>query len=141
MRNQFDAELAELALAPVAASVLGLVALGLATVGMFAEFAYAVRQRTREIGIRIALGAQSADVLRSFLSGNARVVLLGLGAGVVGAIAASQLLRSMLSGLSRLDPLTHEGVALLLAAAAMVASYVPARRALRVDTATTLRTE
>jgi hypothetical protein len=141
MRNQFDAELAQLALAPLAASALGFVAFGLATVGMFGGFAYSMRQRTREIGIRIALGAQSADVLRSVLSGNARVVLLGLGAGVVGAVAASQLLRSMLYGLSPLDPLTHAVVALLLAAAAMMASYVPARRALRVDVATTLRTE
>ncbi|HEX5109913.1 MAG TPA: ADOP family duplicated permease [Vicinamibacterales bacterium] len=141
MRNRFDFELAELALAPLAASVLGLFALGLATVGMFGAFAYAVRQRTREIGIRLALGARSADVVRSILSGNARVVALGLGVGLLGAAAVSQILRSLLFGLSPLDPLTYAGVALLLAAVAFVASYAPTRIALRVDAATTLRAE
>ena len=141
MRNRFDFELAELALAPLAASVLGLFALGLATVGMFGAFAYAVRQRTREISIRIALGARSADVIRSVLSGNARVVALGLGVGLLGAAAVSQILRSVLFGLSPLDPLTYAGVALLLAAVAFAASYAPTRIALRVDAATTLRGE
>jgi predicted permease len=141
MRNRFEFELAQLALAPLAASILGLFGLGLATVGMFGAFAYAVRQRTREIGIRIALGARSAHILRSLLSGNAGVLLVGLGAGVAGGVAASQLLRSMLYGLSPLDPLTYGSVALLLAAAAILAGYVPARRALRVDAAITLRAE
>jgi predicted permease len=141
MRDQFDVELAELALAPLAASVLGLFGLGLATVGMFGAFAYAVRQRTREIGIRIALGARSADVIRNILSGNARVVALGLGVGLLGAAAVSQLLRSLLFGLSPLDPLTYAGVALLVAAVAILASSAAIRIALRVDAATTLRAE
>ena len=141
MRERFDVELAGLTLAPLAASVLGLFALGLATVGMFGAFAYAARQRTREIGIRIALGARSADVIRSILSGHARVVVLGLGLGLIGAAAASQILRSLLFGLSTLDPLTYAGVALLLAVVALVASYTPTRIALRVDAATTLRAE
>jgi predicted permease len=141
MRNRFDSELAQLGLAPLAASVLGLFALGLATVGMVGAFAYAVRQRTREIGIRIAVGARSADVIRSILSGNARVVAVGVAVGLLGAAAASQLLRSLLFGLSPLDPLTYAGVALLLAAVAIVASYAPTRIALRVDAATTLRAD
>jgi hypothetical protein len=141
MRDRVNSELAGLRLAPMAASVLGLFALGLATVGMVGAFAYAVRQRTREIGIRIALGARSADVIRSILSGNARVVAVGVAVGLLGAAAASQLLRSLLFGLSPLDPLTYAGVALLLATVAIAASYIPARIALGVDAATTLRAE
>jgi predicted permease len=141
LRDRIDSELAQLGLAPMAASVLGLFALGLATVGMVGAFAYAVRQRTREIGIRIALGARSADVVRSMLSGNARVVAVGVAVGLLGAAAVSQLLRRLLFGLSPLDPLTYAGVALLLAAVAIAASYAPTRIALRVDAATTLRAE
>jgi predicted permease len=132
-------ELIELTLAPLAASVLGLFGLGLATVGMFGVFGYVVRQRTREIGIRIALGARSAEIIRLVLTGTSRPVLAGLIAGILGALGASQVLRSELYGVSPLDPLTYGAVALLLSAAAMAASYLPARRAVRLDPTQALR--
>jgi predicted permease len=139
MRDRIDFDLAALALAPLAASLLGFFALGLATVGMFGAFAYAVRQRTREIGIRIALGAPSAAVVRSVLAGSSRALAWGLVAGVFGALAASRLLRSVLYGLSPLDPVTYGVVALILAASVLVASYVPARRAATIDPIKALR--
>jgi ABC-type antimicrobial peptide transport system permease subunit len=106
---------------------------------MFGAFAYAVRQRTREIGIRIALGAPSAAVVRSVLAGSSRALAWGLVAGVFGALAASRLLRSVLYGLSPLDPVTYGVVALILAASVLVASYVPARRAATIDPIKALR--
>ncbi|HET9359148.1 MAG TPA: ABC transporter permease [Vicinamibacterales bacterium] len=141
MRNRLDFELSALRLAPLAASGLGLFALGLATVGMFGVFAYAVRQRSREIGIRLALGARSRDLIRGVLSTSARAVVYGLVAGVLAAVGASQLLRGSLYGVSPLDPLTYASVALVIAAAAMVASYAPARRALNVNPVSLLREE
>jgi predicted permease len=137
--ERVDEWLAELSMAPLAASALGLFGLGLATVGMFGVFAYVVRQRTREIGIRIALGATRGQVMRLVLTGSSRAVIAGLAAGTLGAIGASQVLREWLYGLSPLDPLTYGGVAALLAASAMAASYVPARRAARLDPAQALR--
>jgi predicted permease len=139
LRTRFDTEIERLTLAPLAASTLGLLGLGLATVGMFGVFAFAVRQRTREIGIRIALGAPSRDVVLRLLAGSARALVVGLIAGVLGALGASQLLRSLLYGLSPLDPATYGSVALLLATAAMLASYVPARRAAHINPTEALR--
>jgi macrolide transport system ATP-binding/permease protein len=137
--DRLDEQLAELSLAPLAASVLGLFGLGLATVGMFGVFGYVVRQRTREIGIRIALGARSSEIIRLVLTGSSRPVAAGLAVGIAGALGASQVLRSELYGVSPLDPLTYGGVALLLAAAAMAASYLPARRAARLNPTQALR--
>ena len=139
LAERLDEVLAGLALAPLAASTLGLFGLGLATVGMFGVFGYVVQQRTREIGIRIALGARPAGIVRVVLAGTARPVLAGLAAGVLAALGASQLLRSELYGVSPLDPATYAAVALLLAAAATAASYVPARRAARLDPTQALR--
>jgi len=119
--------------------VLGLFGLGLATVGMFGVFGYVVRQRTREIGIRIALGARSSEIIRLVLTGSSRPVIVGLIVGILGALGASQVLRSELYGVSPLDPLTYGGVALLLSAAAMAASYLPARRAARLNPTQALR--
>jgi macrolide transport system ATP-binding/permease protein len=126
---------------PLLAGLLGVFALALATVGMFGVFAYAVRQRTREIGIRMALGAQSADVVRLIVGGHSRAVIVGLAVGLVGAIGASQAMRSFLHGVSPFDPVAYLGVAVLLACAGLAASYVPARRATRVDPIAALRCE
>jgi predicted permease len=120
---------------------LGAFALALAAVGMFGVFAYNVRQRTREIGIRIALGAQPGAVVRLVLSGQSRALLVGLSVGVLGVVAASVILRSYLYGLSPADPVTYLAVAAALTFAAFVAGYVPARRATSIDAATTLRSE
>jgi ABC-type antimicrobial peptide transport system permease subunit len=118
---------------------LGVLGLTLATIGMFGVFAYAVRQRTKEIGIRMALGASPVTIVRLVLSGNTRAISVGLAAGLVGALAASQVLRGSLYGLSPLDPIAYGGVVLLLATAALMASYMPARRATRVDPVMALR--
>ena len=124
---------------PVLAGTWGGVALVLAAVGMVGVFAYAVRQRRREIGIRMALGARPAGVVRLVLAGHSRAVLAGRGIGMVGAIAASNVLRSRLHGLSPFDPIAYLGVAGLLAVAALAASYVPARRATRINPIEALR--
>ena len=126
---------------PMLAGVLGACALALATVGMFGVFAYAVKQRTREIGIRMALGAPPAAVVRLVLAGHSRAVVGGLGAGLLGGVAASLILRSRLHGLSPFDPVSYLGVAALLTVAGLAASYVPARRATRVDPVVALRYE
>ena len=141
LQDRFEGLISELDFAPMAASILGVLGLTLATIGMFGVFAYAVRQRTREIGIRMALGAHPGSITRLVLAGNSRAVTIGAGVGVAGAIAASQVLRSSLYGLSPLDPIAYGGVVLLLTAAATVASYLPARRAVRVDPTLALRHE
>jgi predicted permease len=124
---------------PMLAGFLGVFALALATVGMFGVFAYAVRQRTREIGIRMALGAQRSDVVRLILAGHSRAVLIGLSVGLAGALAVSQILRGFLHGMSPFDPLAYLGVGLVLACAGLLASYVPARRATRIEPMAALR--
>ena len=141
LQDRVDARLAELRFAPLAASLLGAFGLLLATVGMFGVFGYVVRQRTREIGVRMALGARHADVIRVVLLGSSRAVAGGAAVGILGALGASQVLRSSLYGLSPLDPVTYGGVAVLLAAAALAASFVPACRATRIDPVRALRSE
>src|SRR5262249_43325032 len=112
---------------PMLAGALGVFALVLATVGMSGVFGYAVGQRTREIGIRMALGAQPTAVIRLVLGGHVRAMAIGLAVGFLGSIAASTILRSRLRGLSPFDPLTYAAVSALLVAAALAASFVPAR--------------
>jgi ABC-type antimicrobial peptide transport system permease subunit len=139
LKDRLESRRGELRFAPLAASALGTLALVLATVGMFGAFAYAVRQRTREIGLRMALGARATDIVRLVLTGNSRAVVGGLVVGILGAVGASQVLRRSLYGVSPLDPVTFAGVGLLLAVAAVAASYVPARRAARIDPTQALR--
>jgi predicted permease len=121
------------------AGLLGTYALILATAGMFGVFAYVVQQRTPELGIRMALGAQPAQVTWEVMGNSARSIGSGLLAGFVCAIGASQLLTRYLYGVSPLDPLTYAVVILTMAVAAMAASYLPARRATGVDPITALR--
>ncbi len=121
------------------ASGLGALALTLASVGMFGVFAYVVQQRTPEIGIRMALGAQPMQVIRLVLGTSSRAVLAGLVTGLVCSMAASRLMERYLYGVSPFDPTAYGSVALVLALAATAASYVPARRATRVDPMTALR--
>jgi putative ABC transport system permease protein len=121
--------------------VFASIALVLAAVGLYAIIAYAVTQRTREIGVRVALGAEPFSVARLILADGFRLVLLGGGAGVAVALASMRLLTSFLDDQSRADPLAFGGAMLLLAAVAFVALLVPTLRALRVDPMDALRAD
>jgi putative ABC transport system permease protein len=100
-----------------------------------------VSRRTREIGVRAALGASASDLRRMILGQGLRTILPGVAVGVVGALALARTLRSMLFGVSPADPLTLAGVTLLLVGSALLACYLPARRATRVDPVVALRQE
>ncbi|HXN51571.1 MAG TPA: ABC transporter permease [Candidatus Acidoferrum sp.] len=116
-------------------------ALLLAAVGIYGVVAYTVAQRTNEIGIRVAMGAQRRDVLRLVLGQGSRLIFLGVGLGVAAGLLMTRLMTGLLYGISATDPLTFAGVALLLTAVALVACCVPARRAMRVDPLVALRYE
>jgi len=116
-------------------------AVALAGVGIYGMVAYRVNQRTHEIGVYIALGAQHGDVLRLVMKDGVRIALLGIGLGLAGAIALTRVMVSLLFEVKPTDPATLIGVALLLAAIAMLACYIPARRALSVHPMTALRRE
>ena len=119
----------------------GLLALVLTAVGIYGVVAYSVAQRTRELGIRIALGAQRKDVLMLILRQGLALVALGSAIGLVACYWLSSLVSSQLYGISPGDPVTLVSVAVLLAAVALLASYIPARRATRVDPLVALRYE
>jgi len=119
--------------------VFALLALLLASVGIYGVLSYLVGQRTKEIGVRMALGAQKFDVLRMVLKDGARMTLVGIVLGLIGAVGLTRLMQSMLYGVKPTDPLTFICVAALLCAVAMLACYVPARRAMKVDPMEALR--
>jgi predicted permease len=121
--------------------VFGFIALTLAAVGIYGVLAYTVSQCTREIGIRIALGARRADVLGLVLKQGCAIAGIGMLIGLAGAAVMSRSLTTLLFGLTPLDPITFVGVSALLAAVALVACYMPARRAMRVDPIVALRAE
>jgi putative ABC transport system permease protein len=122
-------------------SVFAAAALLLAAVGIYGVIAYAVTQRTQEIGIRMALGAQQADVLRMVIKQGAILVSIGVGGGALGAFAVTRLMVGMLYQVAPNDPLTFVAVSGVLGIIAIVASYIPARRATRVDPVIALRAE
>jgi len=119
----------------------GIVALLLATAGVFGVMAYSVSRRTREIGVRVALGAQSQDVLAMILGQGMRTIMIGIVIGVLGSLVVMRALASLLFGVTATDPLTFAGVILLLIATALLACYIPARRATKVDPVVALRYE
>lgn len=120
---------------------LGALGLLLTGIGLYGITAYSVGQRTREIGIRAALGASRGDILRLILRAGARLALAGMALGLLLALVATRLISSLLVGISAYDPLTFCGVTLLMAAVLLMASYIPARRASRVDPSVALRYE
>ena len=113
----------------------------IAMVGVYGVISYSVSQRTHEIGIRMALGASPRDIFRLVVGQGMGLVLIGVGIGLAASLALTRFLESMLFGVSATDPATFAGVALLLAAVALLACYIPARRATRVDPLVALRYE
>ena len=128
-------------LAAAMASSMGLMGLVLAVVGVYGVISYSVAQRTHEIGIRIALGARPAQVLNTILRQGVMIVLYGSVFGILSAVAIAKLVGSFLVNVSAVDPITYIAVSLLLAAIALLASFIPARRATRVDPMLALRCE
>jgi len=118
-----------------------LAALLLAAIGIYGVLAYSVTQRTREIGVRVALGAEPASIIRLIITTGARMVIVGSLAGLAAALILSGLLKSLLYGIGPRDPLTFLAAPVLLAAVALLAAYLPARRAARVSPMEALRTE
>ena len=121
--------------------VFALTALLLAGLGIYGVISYIVNERTHEIGIRLALGAQRANIMRMILRQGLGLALAGSAIGIVFALVVARLMRGLLYGVNAIDPLTFAGVTLLLIGAALAACYIPARRVMRVDPIIALRYE
>jgi putative ABC transport system permease protein len=121
--------------------IFGAIALTLAAVGLYGVMAYSVTQRSHELGIRIAVGASPRDILRLVVGQGIRMTLLGAAIGLVVSLAVTRALSSLLFGVSVTDPLTFVAVPVVLAFVAILACYLPARRAMRVDPIIALRYE
>jgi predicted permease len=141
MEARIDESLATRRAPALLAGIFAFTALLLATIGLYGVMAYTVAQRTSEFGIRMALGAQRGDVLRMVFGQGALLSLIGLGIGVLGTLFFTNFMTNFLFGVKADDPFAFAGVALLLATVAALASYLPARRATKVDPMIALRAE
>ena len=122
-------------------AVFALLALTLAAVGIYGVISYSVAQRTREVGIRMALGADTIDVLNLVVRDGLKLVLIGIGIGLAGALLLTRLMSTLLFGVTATDTVTYVTVALTLIIVALIACCIPARRATKVDPLTALRFE
>ena len=141
LKELYDQSMARTSFTLVLLAIAGAMALLLGIVGIYGVIAYAVSQRTREIGIRMALGAQPSGLQRMFVQHGLLLATIGAGLGIGVAVAVTRLMKSLLFGVTALDPVTYGGVAGLLIFAAAMASYIPARRATAIDPVEALRTE
>lgn len=139
LQGYVDERLSAKRMAVYSLAVGALIALLLAAVGIYSVVAYSVTQRTHEIGLRLALGASSSDILKLILGSGLRLVLIGGAIGLAGALVLTQLLSGLLFGVSARDPLTLAGIISLLTAVALLACYLPARRAMKLDPLDALR--
>jgi ABC-type antimicrobial peptide transport system permease subunit len=141
MSGLVDRSLGTDRLVAMLSSCFGALALLLASVGLYGVMSYAVARRTNEIGIRMALGARRSNVLRLVLGHGSKLALLGVAIGIAGALVLTRFLSSLLFGVKPTDPLTFVIVSVVLAGVALLASYIPARRATKVDPMVALRYE
>jgi predicted permease len=141
MQEVYDKSVARTSFTLVMLGIAGVMALVLGIIGIYGVISYAVSQRKREIGIRLALGAQSGDVLQMVLRQGARMVLVGLAIGIGAALGLTRLMSSLLFGVTARDPMTFAAVAALLILVSLLASYIPARRATLIEPIVALRYE
>jgi putative ABC transport system permease protein len=141
MQSLYAASLARTSFALVMLAIAGAMALVLGLVGIYGVIAYVVSQRSREIGIRLALGAQRSEVRRMFLRQGLALSAVGLAVGLVAALALTRLMSSLLFGIEATDAVTYAAAVGVILAAAGLASYLPARRASAIDPLETLKAE
>jgi ABC-type antimicrobial peptide transport system permease subunit len=141
MRDLLAASTARTKIAATLLALLGTLSLILALAGVYAVVAYSVRQRTRELGIRIALGAQAGDIARMVVASGLRLALAGVGLGWLGALILARGLSGLLFQVAPLDATAFLGAAVLVAGSAVLASHLPARRAARTDPLPALSSE
>jgi predicted permease len=141
LEDLYNKSLARTSFALVMLGIAGAMAFALGVAGLYGVISYSVAQRTREIGIRVAIGAQHSTARRMFIAEGARLAAIGIAVGSVAALGLMRLMASLLFGVKPIDPLTYAGVAAALAAAAVIASYIPAMRATKVDPVDALRAE
>jgi ABC-type antimicrobial peptide transport system permease subunit len=141
MQDVYDKSLARTSFTLVMLGIAGTMALVLGIIGVYGVISYAVSQRRREIGIRLALGAQQGELKRMFVRQGLALAGVGVVIGLGAAVGLMRLMKSLLFGISPLDPLTYAAVPVVLVAATVLASYLPARRAAVVDPADALRSE
>jgi predicted permease len=141
MQEVYDKSVARTSFTLVMLAIAGAMAMALGTIGIYGVISFTVSQRRREFGIRLALGAQRGDVLQMVLKQAARTALVGVAIGIATALGLTELMQSLLFGVSAQDPMTFAAVAALLIAVALLASYIPARRAVLVDPVVVLRYE
>ncbi len=141
LEDLYNKSLARTSFALVMLGIAGAMAFALGIAGLYGVISYSVAQRTREIGIRVAIGAQHSTVRRMFIAEGARLATIGILCGTAAALGVMRLMGSLLFGVKPIDPLTYAAVTLALAAAAVIASYIPAMRATRVDPVDALRAE